>query len=291
VASSVSTGAVYGNGVYGTAIYGQSNIFISVDGVASTASAGALSVTADSNTQLSVSLIGYLITDAPGVIGDEVVIIGDANTSVTGVSGTSQIGTVAVSHNARPTFTGVESTVSQGTISLSTTNRIVPDGIEMVMPVDSVDSFEGDIQAAAVVDTVVGVEATTTNGGVTQRTENTIFVTGLEVTGSVDAGSTILNNAQPTFDSAVATISVGTPTIVGDCNTSVTGVEGTGAAGDGFTFIGKAVVTPLTVFGQMNINAVTVSAAKNPIVAANRDPDRVAIVPPEEPRIVYVKAA
>ena len=296
MASSVSTGAVYGDGIYGSVNYGQSNITITVDGVASTASAGALSVTAASNTELSVSLIGFIITDAPGVIGDEVVVSGDANTSVTGVFGTSQTGTVAVSHNARPTFSGVSTSSSLGTITLETNNFIVVDSVigQFGTFIDDVfypfDSFEGDVLADANV-SPTGVTATTTNGGVTQRTENTIVVSGVSATGTVDSGIAVSHNARPDFIGVEADALAGTVEISGDCNTSVSGVEGTGAVGDSLTLIGEANVTPLPVLGQFNLNEGTVSAEKNPITISNLDPDRVVHVVAEEPRVVYVKAA
>lgn len=216
MASSVESGAIYGIGVYGTAEYGVTSTAISVDGTSATGAVGSVSISAGSTTELSAFVSAEIITDAPGVIGDEVTIVGDANLELTSVEGTGEV-----------------TTVSQRTV-----NRVPVTGVSATGSVETVV-----VVAEAVVD-LPSVEATG-QAGDGFNFQSIYFPTGVEGTGAVTT-VVVGNNAIPTL----------------------TGVQATGIAR-------SPVVTTTTVIFNV----------------ANKDHERTALVSPDKPRIVYVRAA
>ena len=175
MASSVESGAVYGVGIYGTDLYGVSSTAITVDGTSATGSVNTVSITAGSTTELSAFVSAEIITDAPGVIGDEVVISGDANVEPESAEGTGEV-----------------TTVSQRTI-----NRV---------PVTGVSATGSVTTATVVAEAVVDLPSVEATGQVDDgfNFQSIYSVTGVEGTGEVDT-VVVANNAVPTFDGVQAT--------------------------------------------------------------------------------------
>lgn len=182
-----TTNAIYGEGVYGTSRYGyvDSSIYHEVDDVSATGSVGFVSISAASETSLSASVVGEIITDAPAVIGDEVTVTADANTALPSVVGTSAVTTVTT----------------------RTTNVFTVSGLEATSAVnDVVVVAEANISLAS----VSGTSAVTT---VTTTADSNTAVTGVSATGTIDENEVVRNNAIPTFTGVSATGAVTTVSV------------------------------------------------------------------------------
>lgn len=174
--------AYYGSGIYGLSYYGITDrpIYHEVDAVSATGAVGNASISADSNTQISASVFAEVITDSPLVVGDEVVVIADANVPTTAQGATATL----------------------GVFTLKTTN---------VFPVDTLDivtSSIGDVTiiGKANVD-VTGVVTSPAVGDVEAKGEALVETTAPALMTLTEnaAGITVLNNAIPSFDSVSAT--------------------------------------------------------------------------------------
>tara|TARA_R110000751_G_scaffold90590_2_gene177680 strand:- start:510 stop:1733 length:1224 start_codon:yes stop_codon:yes gene_type:complete len=144
--------------------------------------------------------------------------IGNISFAVTGVAGTGEIGDEGVSATSVVVETGLQATVSVGTVSASSIFIITP----------------------------VGVVGTTTVGNVLPKIPITFSVTGVSGTteflsgwgssvwgGHIWGGGVFADVGQVLAVSTnVAQGLVQTPTIIGDCNFSVTGVAGTVSVGN-----------------------------------------------------------
>jgi len=216
MASSVESGAIYGIGVYGTAEYGVSSTTISVDGTTATGSVGTVSISAGSTTELSAFVSAEIITDAPGIVGDEVTVTGDSDLELASVEGTGEVTTVSQLTINRVPVSGLSATGSVTTATVVAEANVEPESAEATGQAGDGFNFQ-----------------------------SIYFPTGVEGTGAVTT-VVVGNNAYPTF----------------------TGVTATNSAGN-------AIVSTTTVIFN----------------TANKDFERVAFVQPDEPRIVYVRAA
>ena len=210
--------AYYGQGIYGVSIYGDISAptETELNGVEGTGNVTGVSVSAASETTLEVSVFAEIITDAAGVVGDEVEVAAEA---------------VVVA-------TGVEATGAAGDVIQRTENTIIPDDQEITGAVNAptISADANFTPESAEVIGQVGDDLNFQSRYTPQAVEGTGEVTTV----------TIAENAQPTFN----------------------GVEATGTSGN-------ATATTTTVIFDV----------------ANKDHERTSYVIPEQPRIVYVKAA
>lgn len=158
---------------------------------------------------------------------------------------------------------------------------------EIITDAELVIGDEVTVVAEAVV-ILTGVEGTSSVGDVTQRTQNTIIPTPVVGTGAVTTVS-VTGDASFEPESAEGT------GVVGDGLNfqsiySVTGVEGTGAAGT--VVVGNnAVPTFNGVSATGSPGNVVVTTTTVIFNVVNKDHERTTYVTPDDPRIVYVKAA
>jgi len=180
------TNAIYGEGVYGTSRYGyvDTSLFYEVPSVSATASAGSVTIVAGSDVDLNIYVSAELVTDAPGIIGDEVIITADAVTEPTGVSTTSAVGSIATQTENIFEVGSVEATTAIGDETVTADANTAVTGVSTTSAVDDV------IVVARSVVVLTGTSATTSVGTVV-----------------------VANNARPTFDSVDATSAVGTVTV------------------------------------------------------------------------------
>jgi hypothetical protein len=212
--------AYYGQGVYGASYYGDTSgpTEFRVPDVtgAGTIGIGGLTIVADNNTDISVGVFAEIVTDAPGVVGDEVEVVAKAVVVSPQVTGTSQI-----------------SDVTQ-----RTQNTVIID--------DQALSFTVNVPDVAA-DANFTAESTTGTGEVTTVNVQAVYlVPSVSATGTVDENEVVGNNAIPTFNGVAA------------------------------------LITP---------NEVTISTTTVIFDVANKDHQRTTYVEPDEPRIVYVRAA
>jgi hypothetical protein len=144
--------------------------------------------------------------------------IGNTSFAVTGVAGTGQIGDEATSGGSVVIETGLQATGSVGTVSATSVFIITPTG---AVGTTSVGNVLPKIPITAV---VTGLSATT---GFLSGWGNSAWGGGVWGGGVfADVGQVIPASTN------VAQGLVQTPTILGDCNFSVTGVAGTSAVGN-----------------------------------------------------------
>jgi len=287
MASSTTTGAVYGTGIYGTAEYGVVNISVVPDGVQVSATADTDIIISGDALHNITSVVGTLANGGVGAI------TAGANASLAAVSveATGAVGDTEVLNNARPTFDGVVGTLAAGTVvvtadapvSVTAPNRINTGVDQVIVTADS--NYE-----------VSGTEGTVELGTLGQLTVNRVEVTGIEATGTIDTGFVAANNACPTFDSVTGTSSVaavGDYVVIAKAVVPPTGVSTTGQVNASFTFVGGAnVVLNVSARGTEDIGTVSVSETQNVFDVANRSALRAtAKVPPTEPRIIYIGRA
>ena len=144
--------------------------------------------------------------------------IGNTSFAVTGVAGTTAVGNEGVGGTSTVVETGLQATGAVGTVNASSIHIITPTG---VVGTTAVGNVLPKIPITAV---VTGVSATT--GFMTNWGHGTW---GAGVWGGgvfADVGQVIPATTN------VAQALVQTPTILGDCNFSVTGVAGTSAVGN-----------------------------------------------------------
>lgn len=177
--------AYYGQGVYGVSIYGDTSAptETEVTGVQGTGNVTGVTVSASSDTTLEVSVFAEIITDAAGVVGDEVTVVAKAVTVPTGVEGTTAINDV----------------------EQRTENTIIP------TPVVGTGEVTTAVVAADANFTPQSAEGTGEVGdGLNFQSRYT--PESVEGTGEVTTVS-IAENAQPTFSGVTATNSPGNVTI------------------------------------------------------------------------------
>lgn len=158
---------------------------------------------------------------------------------------------------------------------------------EIITDAEAVIGDEVTIVAEAVV-VPTGVEGTSAINDVEQRTENTVIPTPVVGTGEIT-----------------------TVTIEADANFTPESAEGTGEVGDGLNF--QSRYTPQSVEGTGEVTTVSIAENAQPTFngvtatnspgnvtistttvifdVANKDHQRTTYVEPDEPRIVYVRAA
>lgn len=164
MASSTSTGAVYGTGIYGTNSYGEYGVQIIVDGVSATA-------TAD----------------------PDIVITADATHSITSVQGVGAAGGVGdVTAASATTPTGVEGTMSAGQIRATSIN---------IIPVTGVAGTGATTTSTVTADAGVTIVSTPMTGSAGDNfTFQSIYtLPSVFATGQVDEDTVPANNARPTF--------------------------------------------------------------------------------------------
>ena len=212
--------AYYGQGVYGASYYGDTSgpTEFRVPSVTALGDVqlGGFAIIADNNTDISVGVFGELVTDAPGVVGDEVEILAKAVVVPESAVGTSEISDVEQR---------TENTIIVADQAIAATANAP------------------DIAANA----NVTPESATGTGEVTTVNPQAVYlVPSVSAAGTVDENEVVGNNAVPTF----------------------TGVS--------------SLATP----GNVTISTTTVI-----FDVANKDHQRTTYVEPDEPRIVYVRAA
>lgn len=287
MATSTTTGAIYGVGIYGTSEFGVVNLSAVPDGVQASGTADTDIIISGDALHSVTSVVGTL---ANGGVG-QVTAAATASLATVSVEATGSVGDTEVLNNARPTFDGVEGTSAVGTsVVTADSNVAVTAPARIDVGVDQVV-----ITADSVIVTT-GNEGTTALGTISQLTVNRIEVTGVEATGTIDTGFVAANNARPTFDGVTGTsavASVGDYVVVAKAVTVPTGVEATGTANSDFSFVGLArVVLNISARGTGGIGTLSVSETQNVFDVANRSALRAtAKVPPADPRIIYIGRA
>ena len=174
MATSTSSGAVYGVGVYGVAEYGVANVTVIPDGVQA-------SVTSDSGLIIEADGIHDIVDvtefDLIGAVGD-VGISAGATVVPTGAEVTGSIGTITQKTVNRVPVTGVEGTGELGTLDfIGDSNYVLDSGVSGSLLVGTV------VVAASAPVPVTGVTAAT-NAGVVTILENEVQIpTGVSATG------------------------------------------------------------------------------------------------------------
>lgn len=164
MASSTSTGAIYGTGIYGTDSYGEYGVEIIVDGVSATA-------TAD----------------------PDIVITADATHSITSVQGVGAAGGVGdVTAASATTPTGVEGTMSAGQIRATSIN---------IIPVTGVAGTGATTTSTVTANAGVTIVSTPMTGsaGDSFTFQSIYTLPSVFATGQVDEDTVPANNARPTF--------------------------------------------------------------------------------------------
>ena len=187
-----TTNAIYGEGVYGTSRYGfvDPNVFHEVSSVDATGAVGSVSIAAGSDVSLNIFVSAQVITDAPGIVGDEVTVTADAVVEPTGVAATGAAGDLLTQTENVFVVSSVEATGAVG---------------------DTV--VEADANTA-----ITGVSATATLDDVAITADSNVSVTGVAGITSLDTGFIVRNNARPTFTGVSAVGGVGTTTVTTTTN-------------------------------------------------------------------------
>ena len=171
--------ARYAEGVYGRSVYGltDDNVFHEVSPVVGTGNVTGVTISAASETSLSVSVFAEIVTDAAGTVGDEVEVSASATIEPTGVEATGEI-----------------TVPTQRTI-----NRVPVTGLEGTGEIETL-TMTGDANLSLT--SVSGTSAVTT--AVVQANSD-VSVSGVSSTGTVDENEVVFNNAVPTITSEEAT--------------------------------------------------------------------------------------
>lgn len=210
----------YGEGVYGISRYGDTSSWteVEVPEVVGTGNVTGVSVSAASETSLTVSVFAEIITDAEATVGDEVTVTAGATPTPSGVEGTGELGTITQKTVNRVPVSGVEGTSEITTTDITADCNLSLSGVSGTLAVEDVEATAGSINV----------------------------VSGVSATGEVEEDEVVRNNAIPTLSGVTATNSPGNVTIS----------------------------TTTVIFNS-----------------ANKDHDRTTYVEPDKPRIVYVRAA
>lgn len=179
--------AYYGEGVYGASYYGDTSAPTEFRVPSVTAlgdvQLGGFAIIADNNTEVSVGVFGELVTDAPGVVGDEVEIVAKAVVTPESATGAAEINDVEQR---------TENTV------------IVAD--------QALTATANPPEIAA--DANFTPESATGTGEVTTVNVQAVYlVPSVSATGTVDEDEIVGNNAIPSMGTAVATGSPGNVTV------------------------------------------------------------------------------
>lgn len=179
--------AYYGQGVYGASYYGDTSgpTEFRVPSVTalSDVQLGGFAIIADNNTDISVGVFGELVTDAPGVVGDEVEILAKAAVVPESATGAAVVNDVSQITINRVPVAGVTGTGEVVTVDPAADANVTPESATGVGEVGDGLNFQS------------------------RYTPPSVDGTG-EVT-----PVTIAENAQPTFNGVTATNSPGNVTI------------------------------------------------------------------------------
>ena len=278
VAAADAYNALYGDGQYGKAAYGVVFADKTLDGVSAT------------GTISPVQINGFEI---------------DISERVNSVSATGAIGTVSP-NNTLP-VTGVAGTTSLGTVGVGASGNILS---------AAGTGLAGSVQVN-ISEVLTGVSATFTlnAAGLDIRSINRVPVTGLPMTGSIGAigggvdepiaagvsatgqSGTIQANTAAGVTGVQGTSSIGSVTATGTANTTLTGVEGVGQVNEVEEQVQETITVGVQatsaigtlalsntfsitgVQGTFNIGNVTATGVTFTFVAADYDRRRVAYVP------------
>lgn len=227
--SSVLTGAIYGTGVYGTSKYGSFGVVVSVDGVSGQfilndtleiygdalhlidtpntdpldSFVGNVSVTADANTSVTgvsaASALGSLIIEATTIV------------SVTGVAGNEEIGSVNVLGNATTT---PEILALESLLLINTSIPIILGNANLTATsVEATGQVEPPSVVASSNTLVTGISTTPSVGTIVLETNNYIDVSGIQLIFS-PGHLAVAASATLTVTGVFATVSVGSVTVL-----------------------------------------------------------------------------
>lgn len=187
--------AYYGQGVYGASYYGDTSAPTEFRVPSVTAlgdvQLGGFAIIADNNTEISVGVFGELVTDAPGVVGDEVEILAKAVVVPESATGAAEINDVSQITINRVPVTGVTGTGEVTTADPAADANFTPESV----------TGTGEV-------TTVNVQAV-------------YLVPSVSAAGTVDENEVVGNNAIPTFNgvSSLATpgnVTISTTTVIFD---------------------------------------------------------------------------
>lgn len=184
--------AYYGQGAYGVSIYGDTSAptETEVTGVQGTCTATGVTVSADSQTSLEVSVFAEIITDAELVVGDEVTIVAKAVTVLPSVEGTSALNDVEQRTENTVIPTPVVGTGEVTTVTLAADANFTPQSAEGTGEAGDNLSFQsiytpesaegtGEVTTVSIAEnaqpTFTGVTATNYANSVTISTTTVIF--------------------------------------------------------------------------------------------------------------------
>jgi hypothetical protein len=181
LATSTTTGAVYGVGTYGTSRYGQVGVIVVPDGVVGTLHPEPGFVVRANGLHVIVDVNDF---EMVGSVGSVAVRLG-VTVPVTGVVGTGQVGSTTVVAKALVSPTGVEGTTAVGSVTVKLNATVSVTGV----------SSSGSIGQTTVVGKAsvlpTGVEGTGQVNTVVANSENRIYPTGVSATGEVGADSVV----------------------------------------------------------------------------------------------------
>jgi len=207
-----------------------------------------------------------------------------------GVYGTSRYG--YVNPNLFHEVDAVIATGSVGNVSTSADNNTqISAGVfaEIITDAELVVGDEVTIVAEANV-VPTGVVGTSAVGAIGTQTTNVFVLEDVSATGSV-GNVVVVAEANTSVDGLSATNEVGDVTTTADSNFEVTGVSATGTIDENEVVLNNAIPTFSGVSSLATPGNVTISTTTVIFDVANKDHQRTTYVEPDEPRIVYVRAA
>lgn len=179
---------------------------------------------------------------------------GDATATITGVSGSAQVGTVSTSGNASVSLPGASGAGSVGNVVASVSAATAITGVNGAGSVGTVSASgigapDGNVAITGIAGTgQVGTLAASGNGAVS--------ITGIAATGSVGSVTPSVT-VTTTITGAIGTGSVGTTTQTGAANATVSSAVGIGLVGTvsatGTSQDGNAVISGISGIGSVGI--------------------------------------
>jgi len=224
-------------------------------------------------TSVSVGVTGVSGTTSVGSVSVAISI----NVAASGVELSSNTGSVTVIGAANLALSGVSATGATGTSTATGTANIPPTGISAgsttgsvtvvgtanVYPTGSeLTPATGSLTATGTANVYpTGSELTPATGSLTATGAANVYPTGLEATGATGS-PTVIGNAVVPPTGISAGLSTGSVTVVGTANVYPTGSEVTGATGSP-TAIGNAVVPPTGISAGTATGSVSVVGTAN----------------------------
>ena len=207
-----------------------------------------------------------------------------------GVYGTSRYG--FVDPNVFHEVGSISATASVGNVSTSADNNtLISAGVFAEIITDAVAVVGDEVTIVAEANIVpTGVVGTSAAGDLGTQTTNVFELEDVSATGSV-GDVTVVAEANTSVTGVLGTSALEDVTTTADSNFEVSGVSATGTVDENEVVRNNARPTFNGVTATNSAGNVTISTTTVIFDVANKDHQRTTYVEPDEPRIVYVRAA